>query len=400
MIWIAVIIPIIGAFVMLRWFREHLTWWEVVIPLIVALTFTFIFKFTVETIQTSDTEYRGALVTEARYYEYWETYVRRTCSRTVKCGKNCSTTVYYDCSYCDENPARWTVVNTMGEEFSISEAEYKSLMRKWKSEEVFVELNRDINGGGFGCGKDGDMYKVTWNKEPMTSEATVTSHNYENRVQAAHSVFDFPEITEEDIKTYSLKDYPEIEGYKQSTILGDTVKWMTPIERRIGEKLIQHSCGYWGPIKHANVWIVLFVDKPSLAASMQEAYWDGGNDNEVTICIGLSSKNREIQWVKPFSWTPSKTMLVNLREDIMNTKYFHFNKVKDAIDKNMPEYKRKDFKEFNYLTVDPPTWAIVVTLLVTILSTFGLCYWAVVNEHVADNESPWKTVTKWRNRWK
>jgi hypothetical protein len=175
MIWIAVIIPIIGAFIMLRWYREHLAWWEVAIPLVVALSFTLIFKFTVETVQTTDTEYRGGLVTEARYYEYWETYVRKTCSRTTKVGKTTVTT-YYDCSYCDENPAHWSVVDTRGEEYSISEAEYNSLRRKWEAKEQFIELDRDINNGGFGCGQDGDMYRVGWDGKPITSEATVTSH--------------------------------------------------------------------------------------------------------------------------------------------------------------------------------------------------------------------------------
>jgi hypothetical protein len=396
MIWIAVIIPILGAFVMLKWFREHLAWWEVLVPMGVALIFTLIFKFTVEQIQTTDTEYKGALVLEARYYEYWETYVRKTCSRTTKVGKTTITT-YYDCSYCDENPPHWSVVDSRGNEYSISQSYYNSLMKRWKSSEEFVELNRDINTGGWGCGKDGDMYRITWNGDPVTSDATVTSNWYENRVQAAHTVFDFPEVTEEDKKTYHLVDYPEIKGYMQSTVLGDTVKWMSKAERSRGEKLIQHSCGYWGPKKHANIWMIFFVDKPTMSATMQEAYWDGGNDNEVTICIGIDSKTRELQWVKPFSWTPNRTLLVNLREDIMNTKNFDFDKIKQAIDKNMPTYQRKDFKEFNYITVDPPTWAVVTTFIVTILSTVGLCWWAVANNYIADDNNLWRTIEK--NTW-
>jgi hypothetical protein len=394
MIWIAVLIPIVGAFIMLRWYRDHLAWWEIIIPMVVSLIFVLIFKFAVEKSQTSDTEYRGALVTEARYYESWTSYVRKTCSRTTRVGKT-SITTYYDCSYCDENPANWTVVDSRGNEFDISEDYYQQLTRRWKSSPAFVELGRNIDYGGFDCGKDGDMYAIKWNGRPITSEATVTSHDYENRVQAAHTVFDFPEVTDDDKKMYHLVDYPEIENYKQNTVLGDTLKWMTPIERKMGEKLIQHSCGYWGPRKHANIWLIFFVDKPTMAATMQEAYWGGGNDNEITICIGLDSKSKNIQWVKPFSWTPNRTLLVDLREDIMNTKKFNFVKIKEAIDKNMPKYVKKDFKEFSYITVDPPTWAIVTTFLVTILTTAGLCWWAVANDYVADRDNVWKTITRW-----
>ena len=49
----------------------------------------------------------------------------------------------------------------------------------------------------------------------------------------------------------------------------------------------------------------------------------------------------------------------------------------------MSKYERKDFKEFDYVTVEPPTWAIIVTFILTIAITFGLCYWAVVNEYTS-----------------
>jgi hypothetical protein len=127
-IWICLLIPLIGVFVLLRWFRHTLTWWEVAIPSIACFLFILIFKFTVEKIQVDDTEYHGATVVEARYYEYWETWVHRTCYRSVKCGKS-TISVPYDCSYCDENPERWTIVNSLGEEFAISKKYYEHLVK-------------------------------------------------------------------------------------------------------------------------------------------------------------------------------------------------------------------------------------------------------------------------------
>jgi len=131
-IWLSLLIPLIGAFILLRWYKHTLAWWEVIVPSVACFFFIVIFKFTVEKIQVNDTEYHGALVTEARYYEYWETYVRRTCYRTVKAGKS-TVSVPYDCSYCDKNPPRWTVVNSLGQEFSVSEKYYNYLMKLWSS---------------------------------------------------------------------------------------------------------------------------------------------------------------------------------------------------------------------------------------------------------------------------
>jgi hypothetical protein len=390
-IWISLIIPLIGAFIMLRWFRQYLAWWEVAIPILGCLLFTFIFKFTVEMIQTSDTEYWSALVQKAEYYEGYTTWVSKTCSRTVKVGKT-TTTVYYDCSYCDENGPEWAVVNDIGERFYVSQQFYENLRRRWNATPQFIELDRDINYHGT-CGVDGDKYEVYWDKKPHTSEQTVSSKSYENRIQASHSAFDFPEVTEEDVKTYKLYEYPKINGFSQEALIGeDSIHWLSRKEKLWGEKIIEYSSGYWGPKVHGKVWVLLYKDCPQTSALMQEAYWDGGNNNDLVICIGLSSKTKELQWTKVFSWTTERKILVDLREDIMNTKYLNFTKISEILDERMPNFKRKDFKEFSYITIEPPTWAVIVTFIVTILLTIGLCYWAIVNEYVTDETDPVKRI--------
>ena len=58
----------------------------------------------------------------------------------------------------------------------------------------------------------------------------------------------------------------------------------------------------------------------------------------------------------------------------------------------MENFQRKDFKEFNYITVEPPTWAVVTTYIITILITFVLCYWAIVNGIVTDEEELIKRI--------
>lgn len=381
-IWTALIVPIIGAFIMLRWFRKHLAWWEVVIPMIACIIFALIFKFGIEQIQITDTEYWSGLVQKAEYYEPYETWVHKTCSRTVKVGKT-TTTVYYDCSYCDDYRARYYVSNDIGEKYEISKSKYEELMKRWSSKPQFVDLRRNINYRGL-CGKDGDKYEIYWDRRILTSEQTVSSHYYENRIQAAHTAFDFVDVTEDDIREYGLYEYPKISGYQQKALLGvDSVPWVTQKESKIGSKLMEYSSGYWGPRKHGKIWILLFVDKPQLSAHLQESYWEGGNDNDLVVCIGLSSKNKDLQWVKPFSWTPNRKILVDIREDIMQQKQFSFTGIQSVLDKNMPKYERKDFQEFDYVTVEPPTWAIIVTFILTIGITFGLCYWAITNEYAS-----------------
>lgn len=380
-IWICLLIPFIGSFVLLRWYKHTLAWWEVIVPAIVCFLFILIFKFSVEKIQVNDTEFHGALVTGARYYEYWETYVHKTCTRTISNGKT-SHTVTYDCSYCDKNPPRWTVVNSLGEEFSISKSYYQYLTKLWKASPQFVELDRSINHGGWGCGKDGDMYKINWDFNPIHSKSTTTSHWYENRVQAAHSAFDFANVTPDDVKRYKLFEYPKVNEWKQETVLGlDSLVQLNPINVNFFKQKFSHLNGKLGPKKKVRIFFLFFKNQPPLAASMQEAYWDGGNDNELVVCVGMNSKNAQIEWVRPFTWSPSRRIIPEVREEIMKIGKFKPLEISEAVENSVVEhYVRKDFKEFSYLSVDPPTWTIWVTALITSLITILVSRWATLNE--------------------
>jgi hypothetical protein len=385
-IWYSLLIPIIGAAILLKFFTKRLTWWEVCIPLFTCLIFILGFKAIVEKTQVSDTEYWGSLIVKATYYEAYTTWEDQTCTRTVSDGVDSngnaqSHTETYDCSYCDENGPRWEITNSLGETWDISQEYYEGLRKKWSASPQFIELNRDIEYDG-DCGLDGDAYEIKWNQLPLTAESTTTEHTYENRIQAAHTAFDYPDITETDKKQYKLFDYTEVENLHQETVLGlDSIKWVTTNEKNRIKQWAKFLNGKLGVKKHARIFFLFFSDTQPLTASMQEAYWDGGNDNELVICIGLSKSNRNIQWVKPFTWSPTRKIIPDVREDIMNIKVFDIDKIANSVWANVDkEYKRKDFEEFSYVSVDTPTWAKWVTFIVTLLITSFICYWAIDND--------------------
>ena len=400
-IWLCLLIPIIGAAILLKFFAKKLTWWEVLIPLLTCLAFIAIFKTIVEKVQVTDTEYHGALVESARYYEPYTTWVHKTCSYTVSCGKGCTRTVYYDCSYCDENGPEWEIKNSLGQTWSISQAQYNYLTKKWSAKPEFVELGRDINYHG-GCGQDGDAYQVNWNRLPLSAESTTTSNSYENRVQAAHTAFDYPIITDNDKKQFKLFDYPDVDGYEQKMVLGlDSIKWVNKRDKWYMNQWATFLNGQLGTKKHARIYFLYFKDMPSIAADMQEAYWDGGNDNEIVVCIGLSSKSRQIQWVRPFTWSPIRRIIPDVREGIMQGKVFDANKISNSVWYNVnKEFKRKNFEEFSYISVDPPVWAKWVTFFITLAITIGICYWAVVNDIDGDDDPLAGTGSYDRNRYR
>ena len=114
MLYSAFLIPIIISVIGILIFSKKIVIGEllanIVITSLIIVGVFFIFK----NATVADSEYNSYLITEARYYEPWETYVHKTCYRTVSCGKNCTTTVAYDCSYCDYNPAYYELIENGG----------------------------------------------------------------------------------------------------------------------------------------------------------------------------------------------------------------------------------------------------------------------------------------------
>lgn len=397
----ALVVPLIAIVVGFLFFKEKFTWWESTLPLWTSILIIIVCKLLVKTALVTDTEYWGSLVTKARYYEYWETWVSETCSRQVPCGtdKDGHTqycTEYYDCSHCDENSAYWKAYDDAGNSWNISQEYYNYLKNKWSSQLQFVELNRSITTH-WGCGKDGDAYDIFWNSEIMTSEAAVTEHNYTNKVQASHSAFKLPYISEKVAKQRGLYPYPRIHDYYKQNVFFGLDSIYSPSQVNEIEQKFQYFNGHYGHLNKVKLFVLVFYNKPLSIAFDQEAYWDGGNQNELVVCMSLDRSTQNIQWVKPFSWTDRKRVLIDCREDIAGLGKFNpqgiYNAIENAISSNDIH---KDFKkDFSYLTVDLPLWSMWVIWMLTITVTSLVFRWCITNDYENDQNKNQFDLIDW-----
>jgi hypothetical protein len=406
-IWFALLIPLIGCILAYTTWKYKFVWWELALPTISSFFFILITKFSVETALTSDTQYMGGLITEARYYEYWSTWVHKTCSYDCNCEKDkdghehCQT-CYRDCSYCDENRAYWMAYDNQGHSWEISEDEYLKLKRQWNATPEKVELNRSIRKHG-SCGDDGDMYRIYWDRNILTSESSTWTGSYTNKVQVSKSNFDLKNISNKDAKKLGLYKYPKLDVYSQPNILGlDSITFLSPYQKKLTEIKYKYFNGYYGPIRKIRLYVLLFVDKPVSLVDKQKSYWDGGNKNEMVLCIDVKKNTGEINWVSSFSWTENKRIAVDLREDIWNTKYLNFDSTYNIIETATKDFTYRDFQQFNYLTVDPPKWEIWFVYLMTLGITIGILIYGYQNEFEneieVDNETddePRITLKEW-----
>lgn len=373
----AILIPVLTAIVLWYFFERQTLWWEFLVPFIVSVVMVVTMKLGVEEASIRSEEYWGSFVERVEYYEEWDEWIDQTCTRECCCdkdGKNCSTETY-DCSYRRHHDPEWLLINTIGETISISKQEYERIKRKLGNS-TFIDLNRDYYR------IDGDMYASKWGHDASNAIPVTTLHYYENRVKASDaSVFHFDDLDEEDIAHYGLKQYPPItDSYKMDAVLGDS----TSDAARANAKL-KYLNGALGHSKQVCVFLLVFKNQPLEAAFKQEAYWKGANMNEFVVCIGIND-DREVQWGKVISWTTNERLKIDVTNMLNQQKRLNLLSIVDQLHPMIADgFQRRDFHEFNYLTVEPPTWAIVLTYVLVILVNVGLSWWIATNEHGGDS---------------
>lgn len=389
MIWFSLLIPVAVSLAFLFFFKKQIAWWELLLPSLISLVIVFaIYELSIYG-QTSDTQYLGDLIVKCEYYEPWETYVHRTCSETVcdsrdKNGSCTSShTRYYDCSYCDYTSEKYYAYTSTGKCISISEHKFYELKARWGGQWTFHDMQRDIDFYG-SCGKDGDMYYISWDRNQATAEPCIWEESYENKVQAANSAFTYTDK----VDPKGLYDYPPIyDQYKQISVLGiDSIGLCAADIQKI-EKQFEFFNAYYGPRKKVHFFLIVYRDKSPSIAKRQEIYWKGGNQNEVTLCIGIDPKTNQVLWSRAFSWCFNHRILVDLREDISDMGTLNFDSVYVAAERTIVQnYAVTIFKkEFAYLKVKPSSSAVTWAYILTIIITLGINIWSVMNQFTEED---------------
>lgn len=390
-IWFAMLIPIIAAVALLVFFKHKVLWWEYLLPTVSCLVLIGVSSLASECSQTADTEYWGGLVKKAEYYEDWNEQVPcshpeycETCStdsngNTTCTEYVCGTQHLYDVDYHSEY---WKVRDTNGISIRISEGRYRKLVRQFGNQK-FVDLHRDYHTD------DGDKYVTMWPGNRETAEPTTTKHTYENRVQASRSVFNYPEVTDQQIKQYDLYRYPKVRGsYYMKPILGNA----GPKTSEASKGLAYYN-GLLGPRRQVRAFILVFHNQPIDAGHFQEALWVGGNKNEFVLAVGLNGQ--EVEWAHVFSWSKKERLKLDAEVFVSEQKEFDPVATVDWLGKNLKRFDRREFAEFEYLHVEPPTWLIVLTYVLTLIITIGTSVFAVVNKFDDKNPNGSRRFRRW-----
>ncbi len=371
MAWFAMVIPFLGSGALWLFFSDRIAWQKLLLTtggsLVVSGGLIWGSKAMTERIQTSDTEFWTGYIVKTSYDEPWNEMVTRTESYEVWVGtgkskrKETRTRTVKEVVH---HPAKWWITDNNGQDITISHGEFEKLCSKFNSRK-FVPLHRNFHS------INGNRYEGHWPGDDATLEVVTTTHSYSNRVLVSESVFKFQTVDKHDKESYGLFDYPKVVGYHQPCILG----YSDPqAERKLS--LLNAKLG---KSKQIRVWILVFRDQPLEAAIAQMNYWQGGNKNELVLTIGVDSGN-VVTWAYVFSWTEKETLKLTVRDTILEQegKGLQLSEIVDRMEPQVQkEWERKHFKDFNYLSVEPPLWSTLLIYVLTLGVNVGLSVWVI-----------------------
>ena len=361
-LYIGILIPLFFTLLLIIKFRERTHVVEIAGLWVVSIGIIFMVKVFSEKITSMEIEYWGEYGVKIEYYEQWDEWIHQTCT-TVDSEGNVST---YDCSYRSYHPPYWTVITNTGNQYNISQSQFLHYSSLWKNKK-FIDLKR----GYYRI--DGDKYESQWNKVDDLLFPIITTHRYENRVVNSSSIYDFLEIDTSEVKIFS---YPKIHDYTCNSIMSQReIREMKEADKRLTFYNAKYGSG-----KEVRMWLLIFHNKPFQYSMYQEHYWKGGSKNEVVVCVGVDDMLR-VEWVKCFSWSEKENFKVNLRDSIMNQGKLNLMKTVEVMkDEVMINYERREFKEFEYLEVEPPFYIIFLSLLSIFVLVGGMTVYIIFNQ--------------------
>lgn len=364
MLIIAFILPLLTIAILYFFFKKEVALWESAVLILSSVVFTLAVYLITKDVSQNDTEYYGGYVKEIRHYDEWNELQRRT--RTYPCGKSTCTQVYY---VTVTHPQYWSMTTNLDGEHRISEETFNKYKKHFNTPEVFIDMHRPYYT------KDGDAQVHYWDKRHASFIPYAKQHRYKNPVKHSNSIFRYSDIDKDSAKVLGLFEYPEVKNCRQRYILG-----CKATQESINQ--IDFVNGVYGKKYEFHTFILVFpAEKGEEISDMQKGYWQGGNKNELIVCLGVDS-TRHVKWCNAFSWSDTPWLDVQTRSWFTEHDSLDIYSYGRWLEKNVPKrWERKHFSDFNYIHSELTTTAKIIILVLTFVFCLGMSIWLVTNDY-------------------
>jgi hypothetical protein len=363
------LIPIVVGSVFFA-FSPKVVWWEWLLAAGAGLILAGVFHTVAIKSMTVDTETWSGRVTEVVHYPEWIEEYEEEHTRTVddgvdSDGNSQSHTETYTTTEHRTHHESWERHDDFGKidrTLQIDRGEFDDVSRQFGGQ---VDVEKPHKSGF--DGGDPNVYHVK-NRTGVIIPLTIIQ-TWENRVKAAPSCFSYPKVPES-AKVFEWPKNPDTRVSER--VMGiarnrfSTLKW-----DQMNSRL--------GPSSRVNLIVVGFDSDDSGLGQTQEAKWVGGKKNDLVLCYGCSDRSSKATWTYVFGWTEREEVKKSLQTLLLTS---------DLNDDLLPrieaevakDYRLKDWSKFDYIRVEPPTWAYLALLGVMIVVQAGVWTWAFLND--------------------
>lgn len=307
-------------------------------------------------IRTSDIEVWSGHVEDWEHKEEWDEWhpPKTTCTTDSKGKESCKT-----------EPGYW--------EHHDAENRIKTTDDGWNYVDKSPDGKKEFDDSW--PNKTSELEKL-WPK----GTPSASTHPYTNKVAASYSIFKNKDINLEDFK--GLPAYPDkvTNFIEVNRLIGDV-----PNKKAANEllakmntdlnKMVKGKDGKERSWKQVNlIFVNVGADKPRDWGFALQDSWENGNKNDFIVSFSMN-KDGKLNWVYPFSWSESERLKIDVREALMEKETItDIVPVIDEVTKLViDKYERKEFKDFDYLTIEVSTAGVIVIWILHLiaLGAFG-----------------------------
>lgn len=357
-------------------------WYYYAIVVGLSWAVTWLSRFLLMRLHLSDVEFVSAYITGIRHYDCWTELVVYYEERQVPVGRDSQGNMQYRTERVRKtrevyHPDEFYYFTNSGKRAQISERYYREVAMLWGTSSHFVPVhhaNAIIDGDAQeylledifelpGCSfsptrlAEGDSYKFI----PITEK-----NHYINKVQGSHSIFRLLNISREEAAKLELHDYPKVVDHTQNPLIGRECSEDEVMAFRLFN-------AFYGFQHQIHVFVLFFEGKDMSIVEKQRSYWEGGNKNEFVVCLGMNGDT--VDWCQTFSWMDEPTLGVKTEAYFREHKQLDMLAFNEWLCEHVDLWKRKEFKDFDYIQPELTTFQSVVVALLTLALNIGIGYY-------------------------
>ena len=370
MIFVSFLVPIITCLVLAIFAHKKVVWWEylvVFLPCVLGTAGIYgVFYYN----NTSSIHYSSLPVVGMKYYEPWDEWIHKTCTRTTTDSKGKSKTVSYDCSYRKQHAEYWTLLRDTGTEHRITKGLWQEYLGLWGNPKgEFIDMHRRYYR------KDGDAYKWLWPGSPETYLGYTRKESYRNYFKGSRNLYGLEQIRPKTADTLRLIHYPKITDSGQiDYILSND--FMIPAEAQ------RALCHFNSQRPDLNVFLLIY-DSDETGSDIwlkQRSWWESGNDNELVVCLGYSRSKGILEWTRTFSWSLEPWMEKKIQTEI--PRELVYTEILELLTQayESGSWVPRDFTEYSYIRPEFKGYQVWIVFILTLLLSMGLSWCVVFNE--------------------